>query len=86
MSFESLLLMRHELVLLLAIVLLLIAEIGTNDSQKSIISPLAIILFALHTIVGFLPLQEGSLFGGMFNTTNIVATMKNIFTSIMEMA
>ncbi|HRS19411.1 MAG TPA: NADH-quinone oxidoreductase subunit N, partial [Bacteroidales bacterium] len=51
---------------------------GTNDSQKSIISPLAIILFALHTIVGFLPLQEGSLFGGMFNTTNIVATMKNI--------
>ncbi|HON51603.1 MAG TPA: NADH-quinone oxidoreductase subunit N [Bacteroidales bacterium] len=78
MSFESLLLMRHELVLLLAIVLLLIAEIGTNDSQKSIISPLAIILFALHTIVGFLPLQEGSLFGGMFNTTNIVATMKNI--------
>lgn len=78
MSFESLLLMRHELLLLLAIVLLLIAEIGTNDSQKSIISPLAIILFALHTIVGFLPLQEGSLFGGMFNTTNIVATMKNI--------
>ncbi len=78
MSFESLLLMRHELVLLLAIVLLLIAEISTNHSQKSIISPLAIILFALHTIVGFLPLQEGSLFGGMFNTTNIVATMKNI--------
>lgn len=78
MNFESLLLMRHELILLLTIVLLLIAEIGTNDSQKSIISPLAIILFAIHTIIGFLPLHEGSLFGGMFQTSNIVATMKNI--------
>lgn len=78
MNFESLLLMRHELVLLLLIVVLLIAEIGTNDSQKSIISPLAILLFFAHTVIGFLPLSQGSLFGGMFNSYPIVNTMKSI--------
>ena len=78
MNFQSLLLMRHELLLLLIIVILLIAEIGTNDSQKSIISPLAIILFVIYTIIGFFPIGEGTLFGGMFNSTPIIATMKNI--------
>lgn len=78
MNFQSLLLMRHELLLLLIIVILLIAEIGTNDSQKSIISPLAIILFVIYTIIGFLPIGQGTLFGGMFNSTPIIATMKNI--------
>jgi NADH-quinone oxidoreductase subunit N len=78
MNFQSLLLMRHELLLLLIIVIMLIAEIGTNDSQKSIISPLAIILFVIYTIIGFFPIGEGTLFGGMFNSSPIIATMKNI--------
>ena len=78
MNFESLLLMRHELVLLLLTVIILIAEIGTNDSQKSIISPLAIMLFAAHTILGFFPIGDGTLFGGMFNSSPIINIMKNI--------
>lgn len=78
MNFENFLLMRQELVLGLIVLTILIAEIFTSNEKKSIISPLAIILFAVHTVIGFLPLAEGSIFGGMFNTSPIINVMKNI--------
>ena len=68
-NFENFLLMRQELVLGLIVLTILIAEIFTSNEKKSIISPLAIILFAVHTVIGFLPLAEGSIFGGMFSFT-----------------
>ena len=78
MSFENFLLMRQELVLVAVVLIVLIAEIFTSKEQKGIISPLAISLFSIHTIIGFMPLQEGSLFGGMYNTSALINTMKNI--------
>jgi len=78
MNLDSLLLMRHEIVLVLIIVLMLIGEIGTKPNQKNILSPLAIILFGIHTIIGFLPIGEGTLFGGMYNSTPIIVTVKNV--------
>jgi len=78
MNFETFLLMRQELVLIAIVLILLIAEIFTNDKQKGIISPLAIVLFAIHTVVGFLPQEYGSIFGGMYNTSPLITTMKSI--------
>jgi len=78
MNFENFLLMRQELVLIGIVLIVLIAEIFTNKDQKGIITPLAIALFAIHTIIGFLPIAEGSLFGGMYNTSAIINTMKNV--------
>jgi len=70
--------MRHELFLIFAALVVLVFEIATDDSQKSIITPVALVLFAIHTVVGFLPLTEGSIFGGSFHTTNLISLMKDI--------
>src|ERR1035437_375529 len=78
MNLENFLLMRQELVLFGVVLILLIAEIFTNKDQKGIITPLAITLFAIHTIIGFLPLAEGSIFGGSYNTSALINTMKNV--------
>ena len=76
MTLESFLLMRQELVLLSVILLLIIGEIFSNNKKKMVV--FAIILFAIHTIVGFLPLQDGTLFGGMFNSTTLIHLFKNV--------
>lgn len=78
MNFENFLLMRQELVLIGIVLIVLIAEIFTDKNQKGIITPLAITLFAIHTVIGFLPLAEGSLFGGSYNTSALINTMKNV--------
>jgi NADH-quinone oxidoreductase subunit N len=76
MNLESFLLMRQELVLLTVIILLVIGEIFSNN-KKGLIS-FAILLFAIHTIIGFLHLPEGTLFGGSFKTTTLVHMFKNV--------
>ncbi len=76
MTLEGFLLMRHELVLLAVILLLIIAEIFSNNKKR--IVAIAIILFAIHTIIGFLPLEEGTLFGGMFKSTTLIHLFKNV--------
>lgn len=76
MNLESFLLMRQELVLLAVIILLIIGEIFSNN-KKGLVA-FAIILFAIHTVIGFFPLQEGTMFGGMFRTTTLTHMFKNI--------
>ncbi len=78
MTFENLLLMRHEMVLTIMAVIILIAELAFDDKAKTKVIPLAIGLFLVHTVIGFLPLREGVLFGGMFHTNGTVTLMKNI--------
>jgi NADH-quinone oxidoreductase subunit N len=76
MNLESFLLMRQELVLLVVIILLVIGEIFSNN-KKGLVS-FAIILFAIHTVIGFLNVPEGTMFGGMFKTTVLIHTFKNV--------
>lgn len=76
MNLQSFLLMRHEIMLVLALVIVLIAELST-ENKKSIIN-LSIILMLVDTIIGFLPVPEGSLFGGMYQTSHQTVLMKNI--------
>lgn len=78
MNFELLMIMRNELVLLLVTLLVLIAEIATKDSQKSFIPTFALGLFTIHTIIGFLPIDTGALFGGMYFSKEIHIMVKNI--------
>lgn len=81
MNIESLFLMRHELVLTLIVLILVIAEITWKDHKKNQVVWLAIGLFFIHTVIGFLPLREGSIFGGMFNTDGTINMMKNILNT-----
>lgn len=78
MEFSSFLLMRHEILLLALTLLLLIAEIFIPLSKKHSIVHLAIFLFGIHTIVGILPTDESSLFGGMFRTNGMIHFFKNV--------
>ena len=70
--------MRQEILLLAIILLLLIAEIFIHKNKKSSIVHLAIFLFGINTVVGFLAVDESSLFGGMFRTNNMIHFFKNV--------
>ena len=76
MNIESFLLMRQELVLLAVILLLIIGEIFSNN-KKGLVA-FAIIIFAIHTVIGFFPMEEGTLFGGAFRTTTLIHLFKNV--------
>jgi NADH-quinone oxidoreductase subunit N len=78
MSIEQFYFMRHELVLTLAIIILLIAEIATSDKNKKKLIPFSIWLFGIVTITGFIPTQAGTLFGGSYQSSALTDLMKNI--------
>ncbi|MGI9530339.1 NADH-quinone oxidoreductase subunit N [Lutimonas sp.] len=76
MDLGGFLLMRQELFLLAAILLLVILEIFI-DNKKNLVN-WALIIFAIHTVIGFIPVEEGSLFGGMFQTSSLIHLFKNV--------
>ena len=88
MSPENFLMMRHELVLTLAFLTILIAEVFTNENKKEKFRSFGIVLFALVTAIGMLPAPEGTLFGGMYlagGTTTLMKNILNIGTLIVLM-
>jgi len=76
MDLGGFILMRQELMLLALILLLVIFEIFIKN-KRSLVNA-GLVLFALHTLTGFLPLDQGQLFGGMFKTTALVHMFKNV--------
>ncbi len=76
MDLGGFLLMRQELVLLAVILLLVIFEIFIKN-KRSLVN-MGLVLFALHTLVGFIPLVQGEVFGGMFHTTQLIHMFKNV--------
>ena len=47
-------------------------------SNKRALVNMAIAFFTIHTLIGFIPLEDGSLFGGMFHTTQLIHLFKNV--------
>jgi len=78
MSLGNFALMRHELLLTTAALLILIAEIFSSSKDSKLISIFSIVLFAVITLAGFLPSPAGTLFGGMYEVNNARLLMKNI--------
>ena len=76
MDLGGFLLMRQELVLLAVFLLLVILEIFM-DNKKALVN-MAIAFFTVHTLIGFVPLEDGTLFGGMFHTTQLIHLFKNV--------
>ena len=72
------LIMRHELLLIAITVILLVMEIFLPIGKKHKIIPPAIILLSIVTFLGWIPGPTGSLFGGMYQTSNLILLMKNI--------
>jgi NADH-quinone oxidoreductase subunit N len=78
MSLGNFALMRHELLLTVAALLVLTAEIFASSKSRKSISLFSIVLFAIITVAGFLPCPTGTLFGGMYEVNNTRLIMKNI--------
>jgi NADH-quinone oxidoreductase subunit N len=78
MSLASFLIMRNELLLTIAVLLILMAEIFRDPAKKRSINRFAVVLFFIITIIGFLPSRSGSLFGGMYEVSEARLIMKNI--------
>ncbi len=76
MDLGGFLLMRQELLLLAVILLLVIFEIFINN-KKALVN-WALVIFGLHTLMGFMPMEEGVLFGGMYQTSQLVHLFKNV--------
>lgn len=70
--------MRHELLLTLAVVIVLIAEIAVSDKNRKKLIPFSIAIFGLVTLAGFLPAPTGELFGGSYQANSLTILMKNI--------
>jgi len=81
MNINDFLMMRHELVLVITALLLLIIDLGLKPDKKRSIIPIAVVLFIINVIVGYLPAVEGVLFGGMFQNTALSVMMKNVLNT-----
>lgn len=64
--------------LIASVIILLVLELNFSEEKKSDIIPVISILFAIVTLVGFLPSDAGNSFGGMYVTDPLRILMKNI--------
>lgn len=70
--------MRHELLLTLTALLVLAIDLALPNEKKPSIIPIAVLMFGAAMVIGFFPVTEGSIFGGMFRNNSLTAAMKNI--------
>lgn len=78
MTLNDILMMRHELLLTITALLVLAIDLALPDPKRHTIIPIAILLFGVTMVIGFFPVTEGSIFGGMFHNNSLTAAMKNI--------
>lgn len=70
--------MKHELLLILSAVLILLAEIFYKEEKKQGVIHFSLILFFIVTVVSAIPTGTGNLFGGAFQGTRLTDFMKDI--------
>ena len=78
MNLQNFLLMRHELLLTAVVMIMLIADVFMTGENRKGLRMFSIILFLITTVIGFMPIEYGSLFGGMYTTSAIKIVVKNI--------
>ncbi len=76
MNWNTLLLMRQELVLTTVILILLVVDVIVKNKKS--LNIIAILLFGIYTILGFFPSGNNELFGGMYKNTELIFAFKNI--------
>lgn len=78
MDFSNFLIMEQEIGLVILFVLLFLYDTFCSEKGKRYFQAVAVSLFAAFTIYGFLPLNIGEAFGGMYINTPLTSFMKNI--------
>jgi NADH-quinone oxidoreductase subunit N len=70
--------MRNELLLIGVAVFVLITDLNYEGEKRKQFLHLALGVFLIAVVIGFLPASSGSLFGDMYHTDPIKVLMKNI--------
>jgi NADH-quinone oxidoreductase subunit N len=78
MSFESILMLRFEVIITMIIFLLLIMKLNDADNKAKVFLSVINVLLLLNFIAVFLPIGEGALFSGFFKTSGLIVLEKNI--------
>ena len=78
MSWQTIGLMRNEILILLAILIVLLADLFLPESKKKAVIHTAHLTFSVVLIAGFFPYAEGKLFGGSFVTQPLIGFFKTI--------
>lgn len=71
--------MRHEILVTVLILYQLIADLTEKENKHRVVNA-TIVMFALITIVGYLPSSPAHLFGNMFVTDDMRMLLKNVLT------
>ncbi|GMT45680.1 MAG: NADH-quinone oxidoreductase subunit N [bacterium] len=82
MDFRYILLMRHELLLLVVALIILIVDLFTSVEKKTYLIKFSLLLFAISMLIGFIPVKPGVLFGGAFQGS----ALTDLFKDILNMA
>ncbi len=82
MDFRYILLMRHEILLLVVALIILMVDLFTSGEKKTYLIKFSLVLFALSMLIGFLPVKPGVLFGGAFQGN----ALTDLFKDILNMA
>ena len=79
MDYSQFLLMHHEIGLLIVFILVFLFDTFGCKKVQGSLSVTALVLFGAFTVYGFFaPQQTGEAFAGMYATSPIVASIKNI--------
>jgi NADH-quinone oxidoreductase subunit N len=79
MRWDSLYIMRHEVLLTFLILYQLIADLSEKSNKGSVIH-VTIVIFFLFTFAGFLPAERATLFGNMYVSDPLRILLKNILS------
>lgn len=78
MSWASLYIMRHEVLLTFLILFQLIFDLRENAKSRVVL--ITVVTFSIFTLSGFVPSQETALFGGMYVSDELRLLLKNILS------
>lgn len=70
--------MKQEMSLMVVFLILMVYDLFASEKGRAYLQPLAVVLFAAHTIFGFLPTELGTSFSGMYVSNGSENAMKNI--------
>ncbi|NOY35985.1 MAG: NADH-quinone oxidoreductase subunit N [Chlorobi bacterium] len=77
-SLRYIFLMRHELILVLVALIILITDLFVSPGRKPRLIKFSLFLFTFGMLIGFLPVQPGTLFGGSFQGNALTDFFKDV--------
>ncbi len=77
-GFQSILLLRHELLLIVAALAIIVVDLSLPAGKKTRIIHFSLILFSVVFLLSFFPTKSGELFGGSFQGNQLTGFMKDI--------